>query len=900
MPEGKMRGKLLIVDGNSILNRAFYAFKGPGFLSTSEGFPTNAVFGFINILNKYIEEENPDHIGVAFDLKAKTFRHIMCEDYKATRKPMPRDLARQLPVVKDVLKAMKIAILENEGLEADDIIGIYSRIAEEKGMEVAILTGDRDALQLVSEKTTVIIPSTSKGKTETNRFSPELVKEKYGVEPVALIEVKALMGDASDNIKGVPGIGEKTAIELIREYGTIENLYQHLNEIPRERVRALLEEGKDSAFLSRKLATIVRTGDGLAELESLKREEMDEEALYQLFQELEFRSLIKRMGLDRLAKAEAAAETVTCQVTVVETAEDFERIAKQLGKEKELVFYAMLEQTGRIGGNMAALITGSVDRFYFARTGDRIDEPELAKLLSPIFENPDTRLICHDVKSLYTWILSYGMDLECGLFDLMIAEYLLDAQADSYSIDRLAVKHLGQSPDLPEAFMGTGRQRFSDIPGDELVCAAGKAASLFRSIYEKQSQRLDDSGQHFLYHDVELPLTMVLGSMEYYGFKVDKNALEEYGDMLERRIRSLEQTIYMLAGEEFNINSTKQLGVVLFEKIGLKAVKKTKTGYSTDAEVLESLADKHEIIPCILEYRQLAKLKSTYAEGLAKVIHPVTGRIHSRFNQTVTATGRISSTEPNLQNIPVRTELGREIRKAFIPEEGFTLVDADYSQIELRVLAHITGDETLKKAFLEGADIHTLTASQVFRVPMEHVTPEMRRSAKAVNFGIIYGISDFSLAKDINVSRKEAARYIEGYLDTYPKVREYMDDTVRMGQEKGYVETMFHRIRHIPELKSSNFAVRSFGKRIALNTPIQGSAADIIKIAMVRVWRELKKRKLKSRLILQVHDELLVETWEDELEEVKNIIRVGMEEAVALSVPLTVDISVGRNWYEAK
>ncbi|NLW01806.1 MAG: DNA polymerase I [Clostridiaceae bacterium] len=893
-----MNGKLLIVDGNSILNRAFYAFKRPGMLSTSEGFPTNAIFGFVNILNKYIEEENPDHIGVAFDLKAKTFRHIMYEDYKATRKPMPRDLARQLPVVKDVLKAMGITILEKEGLEADDIIGIYSRIAEEKGMEVAVLTGDRDALQLVSEKTMVIIPSTSKGKTETNRFNPELVREKYGVEPERLIDVKALMGDASDNIKGVPGIGEKTAIGLIREYQTIENLYQHLDDIPRERIRILLEEGKDSAFLSKKLATIVRTDDELTELESLKRGEMDRDALYQLFQKLEFRSLTRRMGLDRLS--EAAAETAPCQVTAVESGDDLRKIVSRLNKEKELVLYAMTEHTGRIGGNMTALIIGSGEQFYFVRTGDRIGESDLARILSPVFTNGEVLLICHDVKSLYTWILSHGMDLECGLFDLEIAEYLLDAQASSYSIDSLALKHLNLDPDLPEAFKGTGKQRFSDLSPDDLVCAAGKAVSLFQPVYEKQSQKLNDSGQHFLYHDVELPLTMVLGSMEYYGFKVDRNALEEYGNMLDRFIRSLEQAIYMLAGEEFNINSPKQLGIILFEKLGLKAVKKTKTGYSTDAGVLESLADKHEIIPHILEYRQLAKLKSTYAEGLAKVIHPVTGRIHSSFNQTVTATGRISSTEPNLQNIPVRTELGREIRKAFIPEEGFTLVDADYSQIELRVLAHITGDETLKRAFQEDADIHTLTASQVFRVPMVQVTTEMRRSAKAVNFGIIYGISDFSLAKDINVSRKEAARYIEGYLDTYPKVREYMDETVRLAQEKGYVETLFHRIRHIPELKSSNFAVRSFGRRVALNTPIQGSAADIIKIAMVRVWKELKKRKLKSRLVLQVHDELLVETWEEELEEVKNILRVGMEEAVALSVPLTVDISVGRNWYEAK
>lgn len=895
-----MKGKLLIVDGNSILNRAFYAFKGSGMLSTADGTPTNAVFGFLNILNKYIEEENPDHIGVAFDLKAKTFRHLMSEDYKATRKPMPQDLARQLPIVKDVLKAMRIAILEKEGLEADDIIGIYSRIAEEKGMEVSILTGDRDALQLVSDRTTVIIPSTSKGKTETTRFSPGLVKEKYGVEPAGIIDMKALMGDASDNIRGVPGIGEKTAVELISKYGNIENLYEHLADISKERLRTLLEDGRESAFLSKKLATIVREDDGLPDMETLERGEADREALYQLFMALEFRSLIRRMGLDQPAKPETAEETVPCDITGIISVEDLQKAVSRLNREQELVLYAMIDQTGRIGGVMTALALGSGDAFYFIRTGERIGEPDLARLLSPIFTNREIKVICHDVKALYTWVLSYGMDLECALFDLTIAEYLLDAQAGSYSIEKLALKHLNQMPDLPEAFTGTGKQCFSDLSHEDLLCAAGKALPLLRPIYEKQSQRLEISDQHILYHDVELPLALVLGSMEYYGFRVDKNALEEFGSMLDRRIRSLEQTIYLLACEEFNINSTKQLGVILFEKLGLKAVKKTKTGYSTDAEVLESLSDKHEIIPCILEYRQLSKLKSTYAEGLVKVIHPVTGRIHSRFNQTVTATGRISSTEPNLQNIPVRTELGREIRKAFIPEESYTLVDADYSQIELRVLAHITGDETLKKAFLEGVDIHTLTASQVFSVPMDQVTPDMRRSAKAVNFGIVYGISDFGLARDIHVSRKEAARYIEGYLDTYPRVRQYREDTVRNGKEKGYVETMFHRIRQIPELKSSNYTVRSFGERVAMNTPIQGSAADIIKIAMVRVWRELKKRKLKSRLILQVHDELLVETWKAELEEVRDIVRVGMEEAVALSVPLTVDISVGQNWYEAK
>ena len=895
-----MNGKLLIVDGNSILNRAFYGVKGPGMLSTAEGVPTNAVFGFLNILNKYVDEENPDFIGVAFDLKAKTFRHLMCEDYKATRKGMPHELAQQMPIVKDVLRAMHIAVLEKEGLEADDIIGIYSKLAEEGGLNVSILTGDRDALQLVSDMTSVIIPTTSKGKTETTRYTPEVVLEKYGVQPITLIEIKALMGDSSDNIKGVPGVGEKTAIDLIKQHGSIDRIYEDLGLIGKEKLRSMLEIGKDSAFLSRKLVTIIREAEDLSDISLLKREEMDKEALLQLFLALEFNSLIKRMGLNITQNVTKPVESVSMESQILESAEELKRAVSDLKKKKEIILYAIFEQSGRIGGSLHALAMGCGERIYLLTSGEHLPETDIAREISHLLTNPDLMIICHNVKALCVWALSYGCDLGCRIFDMMIAEYLLDAQASSYSIDLLALKHLNVTLDLPDAIKGAGKQRLRDLGRDELFCMMGKAVTLFKPIYESQNRKIEECCEHKLYYDVELPLALVLGSMEYHGFKVDKSALEAYGDMLNKRIKSLEQTIFMYACEEFNINSTRQLGVILFEKLGLKTGRKTKTGYSTDAEVLETLSDKHEIIPCILEYRQLVKLKSTYAEGLVKVIHPGTGRIHSSFNQTVTATGRISSTEPNLQNIPIRTELGRDIRKAFIPEEGYTFVDADYSQIELRVLAHITGDEMLKKAFLEGVDIHTLTASQVFKVPIDQVSGSMRRSAKAVNFGIVYGISDFSLSKDINVTRKEAARYIDGYLSTYPKVRKYMEETVKSGEDKGYVETMFHRIRHIPELKSSNFSVRSFGKRVAMNTPIQGSAADIIKIAMVKVWQEIKKNGLKSRLILQVHDELLVETWEDEQEQVRNIVRTSMEEAVELSVPLIVDISTGRNWYEAK
>lgn len=896
-----MSGKLLIVDGNSILNRAFYAIKGPSMLTTREGVYTNAVFGFITILNKYLEEEQPDYIGVAFDMKAKTFRHLMCEDYKATRKGMPTELVQQLPIVKNVLKAMAIPVIEKEGIEADDIIGIYSKAAEDHGLEVAILTGDRDALQLVSEKVSVIIPTTSKGKTETTRYTPTVVFEKYGLEPRTLIDLKALMGDSSDNIKGVPGVGEKTAIELLKQFGTLDDLYENLQQVSREKLRANLESGKESAYLSRTLGTILRQHDELRDIEMLRRAEMDRGALLELFRELEFNLFIKKMGLEDVEAPGANGGELAARPTVpVTTPEELVKLVSDLKREEQAAFYPYIEKSGRIGGSLVALSVGARGKHYFIKPGEGLPESEIALSLGELFKSPGLLVIFLNLKEFYLWLLSHGLDLKCRMFDLMIAEYLLDAQANAYTIDLLTSKHLNLELSVPEAIKGKGKHTVSELASDELSAFGAKAISVFEAIFEKQSAILEDSGQNVLYYEVELPLALVLANMEHDGFKVDAHVLEDYGDMLDKRIRTLEQSIFMLAGETFNINSPKQLGVILFEKLGLKAGKKTKTGYSTDAEVLEELSDKHEIIPFILEYRQLVKLKSTYAEGLIKVINPTTGRIHSSFNQTVTATGRISSTEPNLQNIPIRTELGREIRRAFVPEEGYTFVDADYSQIELRVLAHITDDAMLKKAFLEGVDIHSLTASQVFNIPVGEVTGEMRRRAKAVNFGIVYGISDFSLAKDINVTKKEAARYIDGYLSTYPKVRDYMEETVKTGTEKGYVETLFHRIRYIPELKSSNFALRSFGKRIAMNTPIQGSAADIIKIAMVRVWRELRKKGLKSRLILQVHDELLVETLKEELEQVRDIIRTNMEAAVRLSVPLIADVSTGSNWYEAK
>ena len=895
-----MNEKLLIIDGNSILNRAFYAIKGSKMLSKSDGTPTNAVFGFINILNKYLEEEKPDYLAIAFDLKAKTFRHNLYDGYKANRKGMPDELAAQMPIVKQVLKAMNIAATEVEGLEADDLIGIYSKTAEDEGMRVSVLTGDRDALQLVSEQVSVIIPTTSKGQTLTTKYTPDEILDKYGVIPSALIEIKALMGDPSDNIPGVKGVGEKTAIDLIKQYGTIDRIYENLDAITKEKLKVNLEECRELAYLSRILGTIIRKKEGLTEISEFKRREINKKELLTLYQDLEFNSFIKKLGLDQeQVSSEPAVSLKVADCRIIHDLDALEKALLQLSKQEKLFLIPLFEKVERVGGSLIAIGIGTQDKHYCVATKE-IDEDSLAKSLKILFEMKELTLISHNVKELYTWAVSYNTDIVCQLFDMMIAEYLIDALNNTYSISSLAQKYLGMEITLPEIPKAKGRQMTLDTDNDQWAELLSNALSTFQPIYEKQTEVLTESQQNGLYYDVELPLSLVLGSMEYYGLKVDQRNLEEYGERLDRRIRSLEQTIYMLALEEFNINSPKQLGVILFEKLGLKSKKKTKTGYSTDAEVLNKLSDAHEIVSYILEYRQLVKLKSTYAEGLVKVINHDTGRIHSSFNQTVTTTGRISSTEPNLQNIPIRTELGREIRQAFIPEDGFMFVDADYSQIELRVLAHITGDEMLQKAFVDGVDIHTLTASQVFKVPVEEVTSDMRRSAKAVNFGIVYGIGDFSLAKDINVSKKEAARYIDNYLSTYPSVREYMDDTVKYGQEKGYVETMFHRIRHIPELKSPNFQVRSFGKRVAMNTPIQGSAADIIKIAMVRVWCELKEKGLKSRLILQVHDELLVETKLEELDQVKQIVKNNMEEAVKLSVPLVADVSTGNNWYEAK
>lgn len=895
--------KLMLIDGNSILNRAFYGLSGGSMLTTSKGLYTNAVFAFINIMNKHLEETAPDYLAVAFDMKAKTFRHQMFDGYKAQRKGMPDELAMQLPLIKEVLAAMNIQIIEREGYEADDIIGSLALKGEEENLDVVILTGDRDSFQLVSDKTTVLLPSTRGGKTETKLYNRQAIQEQYGLSPQQMIEVKGLMGDASDNIPGVPGIGEKTALSLIAEYHSIDGVYEHIDEITKPKLKASLIEYKEQAYLSRKLGTIYRDLQCCGSIEELKRLEIKRNELLQVFRKLEFDSLISKMNLLEVKEEDLPETTPELAVVSVISREELLKLVPQLFEQKTIALLQLIDKEDSYSSKLAGLAICTEKALYVLNTGEALPESAVAEDLKDLWQNEEIHKIGHNIKEFITWLFKYDIELKGLVFDTMIAEYLIDPLRSSYPITGLSYKYLNRTISSLEEFQGKGKglRAYSELPLEQLASISGQNVKAVFDLWKHQEKAIEDNGQTELFHEIELPLVTVLANMEFQGFRVDAARLEEFNQSLSQRIDTLEKTITMLAGETFNINSTKQLGVILFDKLKLPIIKKNKTGYSTDVEVLEELYDRHEIIPCIMEYRQLTKLKTTYAEGLGKVINPVTGKIHSTFNQTVTATGRISSTEPNLQNIPIRHEMGRAIRKAFIPSTTDALfVDADYSQIELRVLAHITGDEAMIRAFVRNEDIHTATASLVFEVEPDQVTSELRRRAKAVNFGIVYGISDFGLSRDLNITRKEAKRYIDGYLAKYPKVKVYMEEIVHIGQEQGYVETLFHRRRQLPELASKNFNQRSFGKRIAMNTPIQGTAADIIKIAMVKVYKALKENGLKSRLILQVHDELVVETLRDELEQVKALLKKCMEEAASLSVPLVADVNTGENWYEAK
>lgn len=874
-----MGKKIVLIDGHSILNRAFYGLPD---LTNSEGLHTNAVYGFLNILFRILEEEKPDYLTVAFDLHAPTFRHKMYEAYKGTRKPMPAELREQVPLMKEVLKAMGIAIVQQEGYEADDLLGTLARRAENDGMDVTIVSGDRDLLQLATEKTKIRIPKTKGGKTLIEDYYTGDVIEKYQVEPWQIVELKALMGDTADNIPGIPGVGEKTATKMIVQFGSVENAYAHLDEIKPNKARESLRDHYDKATLSRKLAAIDVNAPVTYTFEDAKIGDFYTEAAYEMFRRLEFKNLLSRFS-DTPASEEFSFRIITEYIQAEEIFSEAEKASA--------VGVSVLENKKDLLG--AALTWGEY-HVYLPAEGF-VTSRYLCEKLSGLAQN--TEICSMDIKGLLKWVEHLTPEHS---FDASIAAYLLNPLKSAYHYEDIAREFAGKYLPSPEDIFKTAKlpspEKMEQEQAAQYMCAAACGAYASR---EAMLQKLEETGMKKLYDEIELPLAFTLHDMEQAGIRVEGEALRAYGEQLEVRIRELEKIIHEQAGEEFNISSPKQLGAILFEKLGLPGGKKTKSGYSTAADVLDKLAPVHEIVANVLEYRQLTKLKSTYADGLAAFIAE-DGRIHSSFNQTITATGRISSTEPNLQNIPIRMELGRLIRKVFVPAEGYIFLDADYSQIELRVLAHLSGDEKLIQAYREARDIHRITAAEVFHVPFDEVTPLQRRNAKAVNFGIVYGISSFGLSQDLSITRKEAAEYIEKYFETYPKIKGYLDSCVTQAKEKGYAVTLFGRRRPVPELSSSNFMQRSFGERVAMNSPIQGTAADIIKIAMIRVNDRLKSQGLSSRLILQVHDELLIETKREETAQVAAILEEEMKNAAHLKVNLEVDMEEGENWYEAK
>ena len=865
--------KLMILDGNSVINRAYY---GVHPLTTRDGMYTNAIFGFLNILERVRREEQPEALCVAFDLHGPTFRHLKYEAYKANRHGMPEELAAQMPVMKDVLRAMNIPIYECQGWEADDVIGTVSRLCADADWDCVILTGDRDSLQLVNDRVTVKLVRTQGGQTRSVNYDPATFEAEYGLEPIRLIDLKALMGDSSDNIPGVAGVGPKTATELLHRFGTLDGVYENLTpQNMKGKLYEKLVNGREMAYLSYELATIRCDAPLCFEFspeKNLVREPKRRE-LYDLFTRLEFQKLIDQYGLRSAAfetpETDAAEPPeAKCDVVTAETADE----ALTLLDGAPVAVAASPELD-----TVAVCRDAAVTLLKRERLG--LDH---AYVLERLFDRAVPKT-AHDVKPLMRRLLAAGIDADGFVFDTALAAYLLDATRGKYELPQLAQDYL-HTPPAQE-----------DDPDAQLAAQAVCVQRLQRVLSEK----LEAEGMTALLKELELPLCRVLAHMEHDGVPVDRAALEAFSAMLSERIAACERLIYGYSGEPFNIQSPKQLGVVLFEKLGLPPVKKTKSGYSTNAEVLEKLRDRHPIIQAVMDYRMLTKLQSTYAEGLQKEIAP-DGRIHTTFQNTVTATGRLSSTEPNLQNIPVRTELGSEIRKMFVPRPGWVLVDADYSQIELRVLAHIADDRAMQEAFRSGEDFHRLTASRVFHVPPEDVTPLMRRQAKAVNFGIVYGISEFSLAQDIGVSRREAKEYIERYLTQYPGVRDYMKNIVETARTQGYVSTLFGRRRMIPEIRSTNFNIRSGAERIALNTPVQGTAADIMKLAMVRVFRALETNGLRARLLLQVHDELIVECPPEEAGRVRAIVADEMEHAATLAVPLVAEAKSGESWYDAK
>ena len=871
-----MSEKIVLIDGHSILNRAFYGLPD---LTNAEGLHTNAIYGFLTIMFKILEEEKPEYLTVAFDVHAPTFRHEMYDAYKGTRKPMADELRQQVPVIKEVLGAMGIKTIEQAGLEADDLLGTISRRSEERGMEVSVISGDRDLLQLATEHVKIRIPKTRQGRTEVEDYYSEDVKNRYQVTPLEFIDLKALMGDTSDNIPGVPSIGEKTAARIITEYHSIENAYAHVEELKPPRASKALKEHWELAVMSKTLATIEVHADFAYDFEEARLGNIYTEEAYAYFQRLQFKNLLSKF--DVTAPANSVEDHFRVIESKTEATEIFRKAAQAdcvgaaIFKDLENVLPLFVQEAG-VGG---IALSFSQEDILCIRCNAELSGEWLLKELEMIAEKTN-RFVVFDLKAQMEFLKIQRKD---NCFDATVAAYLLNPLKSDYTYEDVAREQL-------DLILEDKTDLTTKVCYEAYTAYASSA---------KLEKRLKEDGLWSLFEEIEMPLVFTLYDMEKNGVKVEAEALKLYGDQLGDKIVELEKEIYEDANETFNINSPKQLGVVLFENMKIPGGRKTKTGYSTAADVLEKLAPEYPIVAKILEYRQLTKLKSTYADGLAGYIQE-DGRIHGKFNQTVTATGRISSTEPNLQNIPVRVELGRMIRKVFVPEEGYVFVDADYSQIELRVLAHCSGDEQLIKAYREEADIHRITASQVFHVPFDEVTDLQRRNAKAVNFGIVYGISSFGLSQDLSITRKEAAKYIEDYFHTYPGIKAFLDDAVAHAKENGYVKTLFGRRRPVPELASSNFVQRSFGERVAMNAPIQGTAADIMKIAMIGVNKRLKEQKLKSRLVLQVHDELLIEAYHVEIDTVKEILREEMEQAASLDVPLEIDMHTGNNWYEAK
>ncbi len=884
--------KLMVLDGNSIVNRAFY---GVRLFATRDGLYTNAIFGFLSILQKLVDEEGPDALCVAFDLPAPTFRHLSYEGYKATRHGMPEELAVQMPVLKEVLAAMNIPRYELEGWEADDLLGTISRRCEAAGWDCTVVTGDKDSLQLITERTHVKLISTRMGQTTTREMTPETFRAEYGFDPIHMIDLKSLMGDASDNIPGVKGVGEKTALSLLRTYGSVENLYAHFDQAElKPAMRKKLDEGREMAKLSYDLATIRCDAPLDFAPEDALRRPVDRAALYPLFLRLEFNKMIERYGLTPEDAARAGEETYTGAVTS-EVVEDGARLEELLALWQGRDAVAVLTLPDLAGVAVAVTLSEEEELASLLLPG-RLGGEAYQRALAVLFSEK-VKKAGHQVKELMGELLAHGLSTEGFVFDTALAAYLLSPTDGSYSLEKLAMRYF--HAELPDAKTFTAPDAFAPL-SDSREAEANFLwhAGVVRCLHDELRGRLEELEMLPLLEMVELPLCPVLAEMERAGFLVDRKALSDFGEMLAEDIQTHQAAIYRYAGHEFNINSPQQLGTVLFDELNLPAGKKTKRGYSTGAEVLEKLRPYHPIIGEILDYRQLTKLKSTYVDGLTRVIAP-DGRIHTSFQNTVTATGRLSSTEPNLQNIPVRTPLGAEMRKMFLAAPGNVLVDADYSQIELRLLAHIAGDEAMQEGFRTGADVHTATAAWVFGVPEEEVTRQMRSSAKAVNFGIVYGISAFSLAQDIGVTQRQAKEYMNRYFEKYSGIRDYEKSVVADARERGWVSTLMGRRRWLPELKSSNFNTRSFGERVALNMPIQGTAADIIKLAMVRVQSRLKAEGLRGRLVLQVHDELIVECPAGEAEQVARLLEEEMEGVMTLSVPLVAEAKTGLRWADA-